>query len=362
MKIDRSNYEIYIVDYFDGKLDQATAQELLRFIGSASDLKESFDAYRSMILPVDETIIYNDKSSLKKAAVRETENISEANRETYFIGHTEKILSEAEEAELMQFIALNPQFQKELSIYLSTKLSPDLSIEFPAKEALKKTVVIRSLSKRLVISLSAAAALFVIFISVFLLSRLNHDVNDGNGIATLFQNNKLIRSVVNKGTAPAADTYHNNTEVKTNTAQQNDQIPVRENFNPFTCSGKKELAQIETPADKAIAVTEPSVRSEFTDIYNYQKVLADSKRNIEKEQTAYQKLALFGLNKIRKAGGQKQPAAEPDTFSLWDLAYLGVAGYNKITNSNLSIDRKTDNNGKLSSFALVKGNDSKPEK
>jgi hypothetical protein len=357
MNIDRTNYEIYIVDYFDGKLDKVTAEELLRFLERNPDLQDEFEAFRSMTLSSDDSIVFEDKNLLKKTLIKSTENITEEYYAEFFIGHTEKILSVQEDKELILFLALNSHLQKEFSAYQKTKLEPDLSIQYPAKAELKKEAVVRSLSSRVAISLSVAASLLVIFISIFLLSKTDHEILNGSNIAA-FQaaNNSSIRPISKKNTETHVNAQQRNLTNNTIAEADTQSVRRREIYEPLTYATNKELAQLDMPVNNADAETRPESRTEYTDILNYQKVIADSKQALEKENTGFQNLTATGLKKIRKAGGEKQPSTEPDKFSIWDLAYLGVAGYNRITNSNLILDRRTDNDGKLTSFALGREN------
>jgi hypothetical protein len=362
MNIDRTNYEIYIVDYFDGKLDKVTAEELLRFLERNPDLQDEFEAFRSMTLSSDDSIVFENKNQLKKTLIKSTENITEENYEEYFIGHTERILSSAEDQELIRFLALNTHLQKEFSIYQKTKLSADLSVQYPAKAELKKEAVVRSLPGRIAISLSVAASLLVIFISIFLVNKTGHEILNGNNIAALQHPNSSNTRPISKNIETYIYVQQRNLTNNTIAEADTQSIQRREIYGPITPAIYKELAQLDMPADNAGIHSLPETRTEYTDILNYQKVLADSKQEFEKENNGFQRLATTGLKKIRKAGGEKQPSTEPDKFSIWDLAYLGVAGYNRITNSNLILDRRTDNDGRLTSFALGRENISTTDK
>lgn len=68
-EINKSNYEIFIIDYMDGKLSADEAAELFEFMDKHDDVKKEFALLRGMdkINATPESI---DKSTLKK-----TENI-----------------------------------------------------------------------------------------------------------------------------------------------------------------------------------------------------------------------------------------------------------------------------------------------
>ena len=43
--INRTNYEIYFIDYFDGRLDEKSQKELFAFLKANADLKDEFDRF-----------------------------------------------------------------------------------------------------------------------------------------------------------------------------------------------------------------------------------------------------------------------------------------------------------------------------
>lgn len=360
--IDRTNYEMYIVDYFDGTLDKVTAEELLRFLERNPDLQDEFEAYRSMTLSSDDSIVFENKDQLKKTLIKSTKNITEENYEEFFIGHTEGILTDAEKSELDHFITLNPHLQKELTAFEKTRLTADLSIRYPAKADLKKKIALSPFTQRMVISFSAAAALLVIFISIYTLRIVDHRVLNSNDIAATGQAEKVRTAVVDE----ISDTQINAQQRKLthNALPDNNKTALaqREPYKPIDQAVTIELEQLnESQADLAAAGT-PENRTEYSEIYNYQKVIADSRIQVEKDQSGFLGFAARGMKKIRKAGGEADPDGDTGKFSLWDIAYLGVAGYNRITNSNLSLDHRTDNNGKLTNFALGRGPEPATEK
>lgn len=64
MKISHYNYEAYLLDYFEGSLDNVTRQELLSFI-EANHLQDQFDDWSPTYLPT-EKMTYPFKEELKK--------------------------------------------------------------------------------------------------------------------------------------------------------------------------------------------------------------------------------------------------------------------------------------------------------
>jgi len=131
MMINLQNYEEYFVRYLDGELSQEEVNEVNLFLQYHPELKQELEAFRAVILPLENSIQFSGKENLKKG-------ITAANREDYFIRKIEKQLSPGEENELEEFLRFNPQFSRDQKLFEATLLSADSSIVFPNKKSLKK--------------------------------------------------------------------------------------------------------------------------------------------------------------------------------------------------------------------------------
>ena len=63
--INRSNYEVWFIDYADGKLSHEHVAELLLFLEENPDLKNEFGFFEPVELPVDK-VEFPFKENLKK--------------------------------------------------------------------------------------------------------------------------------------------------------------------------------------------------------------------------------------------------------------------------------------------------------
>ncbi len=142
MNINRENYEIWFLDYFEGRLSQKQVKELIAFLELHYDLKKEFDEFENVSLPPEKNIIFNAKESLKKNVIVPVGTINEKNYEEFFIAEIENELTKEKKDQLSFFVEKNPHLKKELELFHKTKIAPDNSIKFPAKETLKKNVII----------------------------------------------------------------------------------------------------------------------------------------------------------------------------------------------------------------------------
>lgn len=134
--INRSNYEIYFLDYHENRLTKAEADAVLQFIEANADLKDEFNAFENVSLENLE-IEYPGKNLLKKTEIT-SENIQH-----FLIAEFEGDLNAEEKTALREFLNLHPQFEKDRALFSKTKLQPAVEA-FEMKASLKKEAAIVS--------------------------------------------------------------------------------------------------------------------------------------------------------------------------------------------------------------------------
>lgn len=168
--IDLNNYEIFVIDYLDGKLTPSEEVELMNFLDQYPDLKEEVDGLGLATLePIE--ISADFKQHLKKTPILQVGDINELNYDTCFIASYEHDLNELEKEQLTQFLALNPQLLEEYKLHGELFLQPDYSLVYHNKETLKKRRRIP------VFTISAVAASLTILLAVTFFFKFNtsHD-------------------------------------------------------------------------------------------------------------------------------------------------------------------------------------------
>lgn len=165
MKINKGNYELFFVDYFDGNLSEELTRALFAFLQKHPDLKAEFESFEPVVLP-PENITYPGKASLKKQQVVPTGSINEENYERFLIAYTENDLTKQDELLLQQFLEKNPSLREEPEKYAKLKLHPDKDIIFENKEGLKKQRALVPL-KRPVFWYAAASVLLLFSLFYF---------------------------------------------------------------------------------------------------------------------------------------------------------------------------------------------------
>jgi len=157
-------YEIWIIDYFDGKLNASQEEELMLFLEKNPEKMDEFRAFELIKLTPNDQIKFENKHDIIK---RETLPFGTINQENYgarIIDRLEQNSSLKRENELNQFLAINPHIKEEISDFDNITLKPNLEIKYAHKEKLKKG---RKLNLATVIKISTAiaAVLFLLILA-----------------------------------------------------------------------------------------------------------------------------------------------------------------------------------------------------
>lgn len=157
MKLDRTTYELFIIDYLEGNLTPVQVSELLLFLEQNPDLKQEFEGVEQVYLVHDELEKQLDKSTLKKE-----EHLTITPKvEELLIAEVESDLTPLQAEELQRLLYLYPSVQHELHGYQLTKLPVEETLVFPNKRALKKWVITPWMYRVTAVAAMLVAGLFV---------------------------------------------------------------------------------------------------------------------------------------------------------------------------------------------------------
>jgi len=163
MDINKLNYELYFVDFYEDRLSTEQVAELMVFLEQHADLKAEFEDY-SELESIAHDIEFKEKGAFKKIVVP-TLSINESNAEEFLIANIEGDLSSNEQKELNSFLSSNPIYKSDQKLFNKSKLS-GASFVFKNKESLKKSVVVPLWIKR-TSQIAAAAAIVLFAVGIF---------------------------------------------------------------------------------------------------------------------------------------------------------------------------------------------------
>lgn len=172
MKINRSNYESYFIDYIDGTLPDDLVDELLDFLQENPDLAEELNAAKDISLkPQSSTFDFKER-------LYKNSNDGAESFEMQAVAYLESDLNEANKEQFLAEIADDSAKLKTLHLLQHAKLSPDFAIKYPDKKEL-----LRRSNKTFYLWATRVAALLLIFFSVWAIVPRKKQVLPDNPIA-----------------------------------------------------------------------------------------------------------------------------------------------------------------------------------
>lgn len=353
MKIDRNNYEIFFIDYNDGKLNAQEISQLKAFLQSNPDLQEEFDMFAQNESLVDlENVVFEEKNSLKKIFIPKNTNISSTNFNDFVIAEIEGELSTNESFQLHQYLIENPELKKDYDLFQHTKLKPEYSIIFEHKNELKKKTKRQTIIRQITFTTAMAASIALMF-TIFNKVDTSDNTTFGKMSAQINENLKS----------------NQNTEVKTNNNKNTTSKVYKVNKNNInnstsnnsnnTTKNNKEKSGIENikAKDYKNIVDEPQLLN-----LNKPVIVADLFEieenneipNIIQNEEPRKDLASIKnwvITKFKKNILGKEVKTE-ENIDAWDVANIGLAQISKVVNQDYSFQPKYADNGRLVALGI----------
>lgn len=348
MKINRNNYELYFLDYLDGKLSDREILMLEDFLLINPDLRIELEGTENAKLfpdPLDfpgKDLLHRPDLSLP---------VTQENFQDFCVAATEGDLNTQEWLSLKQYLVDNPQDQTEFDLVRKLHLLPDNSIEFPAKEKLKKSLVM--IPARVIYPFLAAAAGLAIFMVLYL-----NNENDLDTVKRLAS--ETPASVINTDPAEkhnmdaaltpekSMDNIQTASVISVNTRKNKKQAPVvKKNTYPVK---KEEIRKKESiPGQKlnpSLQIKLPSIASAeiVAPVIEKGKITYSHVKPIS-AQPEYLNLSEYARKQLNEKilGANKQ-------IDAWQLADAGLSGINKITGGEMKLHRQMDVDGNITSY------------
>lgn len=348
--ITRDNYEAYFLDYLEGRLAPSQAAELRAFLDENPDLRHELEEFKPFALepPAD---AYPLKGSLKKD---ETEVLKDPERqfEEFSVAWHENDLDQEMKKRLEAYMKVNPDRQKDFSLFGKVYLRPDPAVFFPRKSALKHFAIPAVYYRRMVPFAVAAASVALLVLSwLWLLSEKNlPDVQ-------LSQADTAVASP-SLPAKPSATVTHGPPGQEMNIApvrqEEKITVPVKKATQPviqIKLSRQPEITILPSPAAlteiprmETTGISARTVTAELKEAGLYRmKTEAENVMNL-------QELAYYQLKKsvLREDPENMQPGRP----TIWDLADAGIRGLNRFTGWEMKLQKEYDEEGKIDILAF----------
>ncbi len=136
IKISKSNYEEFMIDYLDGTLSAEREAELLLFLDENPELKDELEGLDEMVLDADAPV-FEFPNCLKKS-VLDSGIVTTDNFEEFCVAFYEGDLLEKEQEYLRNFVHDHPSLVNDFELFGKLKLSGDQYLHFPYKSNLQQ--------------------------------------------------------------------------------------------------------------------------------------------------------------------------------------------------------------------------------
>ena len=337
--INGNNYEEYFLDFTEGKLLPSEESLLMSFLKSNPDLKEELD------LLIDIPKLKSNTAFSRKEVLRRSLTVSDNtsnNFDELCIARIEGDLNEKEVVEFDSLINDHEKSEREFNLFKLTKIAADETIDFPHKNRLKK----KTTSSFVFInrySIISAAASIVIAVAVYTFIPKNQigetlpvekiaHVDDVESNETKTEINRNIseevpESVIAKANSGILLYVDKNDNIAENSVLNNPEL-IRE-YNQLAKLYPVEIEMEFRSTDKKLAFVNPVE-------YNYPE------KKSQENNSQYISVKSFLAETFNKRVFKKE---NKDRLELFDFAQAGVEGINKITGSNMTLQRIYDENG-----------------
>ena len=348
MQIDRSNYEIWLIDWLDGNLNEIQVEQLQHFLSENPDLKEeSEDLTIFRLNPSGKT--FQHKNHLKKT----TANLSGSQFDYLSVAYLENDLSSDQETELMEIIDQDPEKKMAFELIQKTKLSP-VALSYKHKHRLIRRTIAQNVIRLSLIGLSAAAIITLAVITyiskpgmlqvkiektaqtilpdtsvkkpaIEIVSEISKEITSVRKItSSKKQSNNMI--------AVSRSTFSTISETRMNTKEPEDSL-VRSADLSRTLITKIPVSQ------------EISLKGDT--LYNT-LIALNSKVKAPEYDDERSKLRKF-IAKTFREKILKEKTAKDSPLKAYEIAEAGVSGLNKLLGWEMALDEKKDANGELKS-------------
>jgi hypothetical protein len=346
MKIDRSNYEIWFIDWLDGNLDSHQAAQINLFLNENPDLKEEFNELSlATVEPLNRP--FSQKEKMKKSS----SDLTPEQFDYLSVAYLEKDLLNEQKSELLEIIARDNEKKKTFDLIQKAKVVPPQA-SFKYKKRLIRRTIKQKIIRLSVIGLSTAAAVTLI-ITYFLSSSgsISSDV-------------KNLAAVNNIGTATNTTDLQNKSEVfSENSGDEKSEQRITK--MPASETRNRKIAKVNTESTQILTADSLAVRSikAETDI---QRINFNAQINLKKEIRTEKLIAtdifipITEEESVRSNLGKylaktfrekilREKTAPDAPIKGYEIAEAGVTGLNKIFGWEMALDRKTDDTGQLKS-------------
>ncbi len=351
MMITSENYEIFVLDYLEGKLEPEMNLAFRLFLDGNPEIREEIESFE-MVKLVSADVEYPDKESLKRRTGDLLNEIPVFERSC--IAHLEKDQTDLESIAFKEELFLDPEKQKVYEEFGKTILKP-VPVSFDSKNALKKPVP-EQRTMRLLVWYAAASVILLFLLTNPFKNSIQQNIgsaqSDNTGIVAEFSGNtegkgtSLSEAIpvqsytAMEKTSPEGQSEHKDISIKvypisevqpsiTEVQHEQNNILALQSLSGPLPAGKMKSLSLKTP------LIYIPVYLEAEDLKALEALtLVDFKVKVIQEPKEEKKAVSF----------------------LLSLFSSGIKSLNKTTGSSIEMETSLNENGKLTAFVFNSAN------
>ena len=341
MKIDRSNYETWFIDFLDGNLNDNQAEQLDVFLSENPDLREELGELNEFkLLPVASKFV--GKKSLNKSF----SDISDNQYDYLCVACMENDLSDEEIKEFSEIKASDAEKEKVFELFRKTRLTPP-DITYRNKKKLIKLSPAQKVIRLSLASLSAAATISILILSWVFISNYNEETSGNFSQAIINEGGSLNSD--KKELVPLTKMPENNVEVKAvvnKLISSNKLTAIHENADTEGTVVEKNISR----QDNIIPETwvQPSANLLVADKHEYHSDLIRLSLTLPAETSDRLDIRKY-IAKTFRQKILKEETIDVRPIRGYEIAEAGVTGINKLLGWEMVFEKTSNAAGEVKS-------------
>jgi hypothetical protein len=344
MNINRSNYEVWIIDWLDGNLSRDQEKQLKLFLHNNPDIREeSEDLFSPGLKP--ENASFKNKDLLKK----EPSELPEQQFEYLCAAYLEGDLSPEQIGELRMITANDPVAKKTFDLIQNTKLAPPAD-SYKNKKSLIRLTPVQKFARTAIIGLSAAAAIILLITFYFTGPRpikgkeTTATKSNLQDTTVIFEIKKALPVImdnpvrIDRAVAMASPVQKTNTSI----IKPSDAIYKADRSSLIKGPARDiQINKIAIASDIDLSVTFPS---SALVAYNAPAVISTDEEDADRSRLGKFIAKTFREKILREKTSSDAP------LKAYEIAEAGVTGLNKLLGWEMALNEKKDANGEVSAI------------
>jgi hypothetical protein len=336
MIINHNNFEAYILDYLEGNLDSLLTADLMAFLAENPEFEKYLPDYDERI-SISDTLEFGYKELLKKN-LSDIPAITSENFDEFCIACCEGLLNAGEMNRLTEYISRHPDRQNDLDIFRKLALQPDTFILFTGKQKLKKLQVTPNKLRYLYYAVGVAASIALMIMLAI----------------------RKPAVTVNSDTLPNISGSHEYTGQPVPSVSPGDVFIIKQVKAP---PGNTQLPQATKNALPTTGV-QPELQRDNLKLVPIKPIKEALITSIAETSPITTHFSKTGQSTSPRLSAYAKTEIFSDSFTdtflgsllskvnYWKTAETAIQGFNYLTESQLSIGKTTDEDGKLTGFLV----------